>query len=236
MTEIKENYGIVVLMDALGMQNATIPESMHFINFLKDEAEGVSLFLSGSTESSELREHFEKIKPIVRTFGDTFLITWSIPSESNIKTYLEAISFTVAVIICNGIDKGILVRGALSIGQYLESDTTIIGPVITDAASWHEQADWFGCITTPNCTQHVNSLSLEGETFDSLIEYKVPLKSKKQIKLWCVDWPFIMKGVKEVDPLKWYYKSISKLPIPLGVENKYINTEVFIKYCSSRTT
>lgn len=236
MTEIKENYGIVVLMDALGVQNATIPESMSFVNFLKSQGEGVLHFLSGYTESSELSEHFEKIKPIVRTFGDTFLITWSIPSESNIKPYLEAISSTIAVIICDGIYKGILVRGALSIGKYLESDTTIIGPAITDAASWHEQANWFGCITTPNCTQHVNSLSLEGETFHSLIEYKVPLKSKKQIKLWCVDWPSIMTDVKEVDLLKWYYQCISKLTIPPGVENKYINTEEFVKYCLSRTT
>ena len=236
MHEIKEHFGIVVLMDALGVQNATISESKHFVNSLKSYADGVFHFLSGYAESADLREYFKKVKPATRTFGDTFLITWAIPNESNIIPYLAAISSAVSSVVIKGIDQGILFRGAISIGKYLESDTTVIGPAITDAASWHEQANWFGCITTPNCTQRVNAEALELNQILSLKQYNVPLKSQERIELWCVDWPSIITFYWDIDPLKWYYQCVSKLTIPFGTEKKYINAEEFLKYSLSKTT
>ena len=133
-----------------------------------------------------------------------------------------------------GVEDGVLFRGAIAVGKYLESETTIIGPAITDAASWHEYADWFGCIATPNCTQRINAETLDGSNPHGLIRYSVPFKSRKDLELWCVDWPDSVVDFADIPPLKWYYESISKLSIPIGTEDKYANSEAFVQYSLSK--
>lgn len=237
MSRIIEKYGIVVLLDALGIQNATISESKKFVRFLKEDAIGSIHYLDGYTSGSEIEEHFKKVKPVMRTFGDTFLITWEVPKELNINEYFEAISSAIRHIILSGIEQNILFRGAITIGTYLESDTSIIGPAIADVASWYEQANWFGCITTPLCTQHVNLMYKKDQSIGYLMKkYDVPLKpSNKTMKVWCVDWSKSASVFGNTDVMKWYYENISKIQIPIGTEDKYFNSESFLKFCLDET-
>jgi hypothetical protein len=46
----------------------------------------------------------------------------------------------------------ILFRGAVSIGQLYKVDpgveNTVVGPGVSDAAAWHDRADWIGILAT----------------------------------------------------------------------------------------
>lgn len=122
----------------------------------------------------------------------------------------------------------------MSIGSYLESDTTIIGPVVADVASWHEKSDWFGGMTTPYCTRYIRSECGEKPNILNFVKYNVPLKNGKTIDAFCANWPVQVNisGDKEwVDPLSFYYTAVSKLNIPFGTEHKYSNAEQFLTYC-----
>lgn len=86
MVEVEEKFGVVALLDALGIQNATLDESRAFIKFLEKCKHMTSAFLAGFwnsylyavDENYDKEEALRKIidnSPCMRTFGDTLLIT-----------------------------------------------------------------------------------------------------------------------------------------------------------------
>lgn len=228
--EIKEKFGIIVLLDALGIQNSSIEESKKFVGLLRGAQNTFEPYLNSYSSSKEhTNNHYKNVKPTTRTFGDTLLLAWELPEDKDLYDYINTVSASVGYIIKYGIESGVLFRGAMSIGKYLESDTTIIGPAITDAAAWHEQADWFGCIATPNCSMVIN-IECKENNYPNIIKYNVPLKSGKKIDLWCVSWPsHVFEDKKEIDKILWFYQNIPKFNIPIGTEQKYINAEDFCK-------
>ncbi len=225
MTNIKEKYGIVVLLDALGIQNASIEESLRFVKFIEESSRTALAYLDvySAHREDRLSEHHQEFKPITRTFGDTFLLTWESSENSILLNQLQAVSRSVGSLISDGVQNGILFRGAISIGKYLESEFTVIGPAITDAASWHEQADWFGCITTPSCNYKITSKYPNTEyAFPGIVKYNVPFKSRSPINLWCVNWVDILRD-EESEAMEYFYSCISELNIPIKTEDKYRN-------------
>ena len=139
-------------------------------------------------------------------------------------------------------------RGAISIGEYLTSDDTILGPAITDAAGWYEKADWFGVVLTPKCDITVTRILAEEKPSKNTLEcpmdilavkYRVPIKGE-EISLFCIAWPFeifmlkhytgIDKFIQELPPLAAVTNFIYNIEIPLGTERKYYNSLDFFSY------
>ena len=145
----------------------------------------------------------------------------------------------------------------MAIGNYIsdsyEGSYTIVGPVVSDARAWYEEADWAGIIVTPSCQflleSHMAHASVNSTTrhinFEEwLVKYDVPLKNKGKRALWAVAWPHdfldtVKKNQQILIPpvgilagLLWK-EILSKKPAPKGIESKYTNTVEFFKWYES---
>ncbi|MCB2426785.1 hypothetical protein [Methylophaga pinxianii] len=252
---INSEFGIVVLMDALGVKNNSVEEAKKFISFIKNTLGLPNVALSSIVIScEELKEYYEENPPIIRTFGDTILIAWEILGKENpnqILKLLSVISHLINGMIVNGIHKGFLLRGAISVGDFLHDENTLIGPAITDSAEWFEEADWFGCITTPSCTLKINSvingMSVFGMPIShDYIDYEVPLKSGKTIRVLSTNWPALFSQVTlitnsksndagNIENVEVFLRAsiryhLSCLRIPKGTESKYKHSLDFFDY------
>jgi len=90
--------------------------------------------------------------------------------------------------------RGILFRGAYSVGEVYhvsEADNTVMGPVVSDAAEWHESADWIGIHATPGASEASDGL-IQRSTSDLahvLVEYSVPMRDNSRRTLRAINWP-----------------------------------------------
>lgn len=238
---IKEKYGIVALLDALGTKNLSIAESINFISNVS------KLIKSLETHKRSIKKEFIafdiKEEPEILTFGDTIIFTWNLEGIKNPERFLPAAAEWIRPSILSGITNGLLLRGALSIGHYIRTENIVLGPAISDAASWYEEADWIGIIATPYCGNHINALeeqfkhNTSGRSIlrNSFCQYQVPLKNGKQKDLWVVSWPsqLLLKpndSIPSFSPFALFYNLIKEYPIPKGIESKFKHTEDFFKY------
>ena len=136
-----------------------------------------------------------------------------------------------------------LLRGAISIGEFVTKDNTVIGPAVADAAQWYENCNWIGIVATPKygyAFQHfVESFSFKNPQILEvvnryLVPYDVPLRNGNKNRMWSVAWPSTLfdkkKGRHEVSAKCAVSLSFSEFPIPLGTEIKYKNTMEFVDW------
>jgi hypothetical protein len=205
MAESKPRYGIVAILDALGVAVKTLAQSQAFFDNLGDILSAVN-----KANSIIIDQGKSVIKDVYldnsydfasRTFGDTIIFTWSWDhksGEDEKNQQLKVMQITHIVgqylskFFCVALTKQILYRGSVSFGEFLisEDNNALIGPAIADAAHWYEKADWAGIITTPKMGFTLQSLQLyltteEGKKINSgfklekyFIESDVPLKDK----------------------------------------------------------
>ncbi|MCX6565423.1 MAG: hypothetical protein NTW38_03210 [Candidatus Aminicenantes bacterium] len=90
----KEKFGIVVLLDALGMRTSNIEDSMKYLIRIDRLRQVIDITLSRSDD-------FPKDLPDIkyRFFGDSILLTCEIPDMKLFKVYLNRISVTLNVLI-----------------------------------------------------------------------------------------------------------------------------------------
>ena len=226
---------MIVLLDALGIRTSTIEECERFSTVrdaMVNEAERT------------VNENIEKAKPIIPnlcsanfiTFGDTLVIEWEILEGDDLAAYILSLGSWVSSFVIAGLKNKILWRGAMSCGEYIWSNSSILGPAVADAASWYEMADWFGVVATPACG---HTISLISETFRcrfkdsnspisglSFVEYKVPMKDGREIDLWSVGWPGALL-LTQAEGRKKLFELLKAFHVPPGTESKYHNS---IKY------
>src|SRR5438093_6617885 len=88
----------------------------------------------------------------------------------------------------------ILLSRSVGVGEFYRVDeraNTLMGPALTDAATWYERADWIGIHTTPYATIFLDAL-LQRERYKleyALVDYQVPFKDKNRMRLKAVNWP-----------------------------------------------
>jgi hypothetical protein len=215
MAQSKTRYGIVVMVDALGVGYQSLEQSVAFFEN-RDEildiannshADAIAKFKQGVEDLwNDKSFEFEH-----RTFGDTIAFTWSWNYESDPKLkndnwsrvyqLLSVVAQYLSVFFYRAFSKQILFRGAISFGEFLVSsdNTALIGPAVADAAKWYEKADWAGLIATTKMGLAFDSANeylqtSEGKVLNPLVKletafvsYEVPLKSQKQ-HLWSLAW------------------------------------------------
>lgn len=226
-------YGVVTLVDALGARGVTIEQASKFLRNAR-EISNKALEHINTKSSSHI--------PEVLSFQDTIAIMWEIDDNKNknaIETVLFNISTMLSFLIVEGLSREILFQGAISIGEYISDEKSVLGPAVTDAVEWYNQAEWFGAFATPYCSQFINEIAVDKKgckDFDLtvlekyFVSYDVPLKMRPNLKLWVVPWPdFAKSRANGIDPCVWYYKLLQNFPIPKNTEQKYFNTEQFFK-------
>ena len=177
-------------------------------------------------------------QPNILTFGDTIILTWETAKRWE-GAYIECLEPCISKIIPLGIANGLLLRGAISVGKYIEttdSTATVLGPAIRDAAFWYEEVQWIGIIATPKCglvIEHESSLDRSWSKSVSLgidsawVKYNVELKENNTKKLYAVNWSIAFDEIKNTLPyltVGSLANALSKMDIPKGTEDKYYNT------------
>jgi hypothetical protein len=236
---VKRKYGAVILLDALGASRYTEEQIK---KFLSARSEINSIVKSLATElSGKGRFH----SPSIFTFGDTIIITIQLGSKKYIKAHIFGITLLMRRYLFHSLGKGILFRGAFSIGHYIEDpdSNTVMGPAVTDAASWYEQPEWMGLSCTPK-TNSVLEYHFAGSErqidFRYLHTYDVPLKGGSTFNLHTIAWPsaffdeHLLKVAEKSNPRKYFLEILKDLPVPKGVELKYENTKKYFAFVETQ--
>ncbi|HEV8347587.1 MAG TPA: hypothetical protein VGQ16_13490 [Vicinamibacterales bacterium] len=221
-------HGFVAILDALGAKNYGAREAEQF---LKSRDEFIPFISKIAEEQIKIEPNdFQRF-----IFNDTVILTYV-----RGRTFQDAWAFCHVLRVFQSIflQKQIFFRGAFGVGDFYRLDpasNTVMGPAVSDAATWYERADWIGIHATPYTTIFLKSLlQRENRTLDYvLIDYDVPLKDRGRMRLKAINWP---KGVylnhgKDRNRAKAAVLSfLAKGPLPIGSESKYFNAIEFYDY------
>lgn len=241
----KSKFGIIVLLDALGARNMSIESSQQYLDSVshlrKEIHDALKITLNIDRKEKRGAEIlFNRLRP--RFFGDSLLMTYEIVRERQINSYLARIGFILNTLIPAALEKGILFRGALSIGKFIENEDVVLGPAVTDAATWYDKLEMIGIIATPATTNYIKgarNMTLKDITTrtpvgmeDEFLLYDVPIKGAGTLSTFVANWPMTIQDIhadiQNTDPLLWYYQRVMNQSVPSGAENKYKNTEQFM--------
>jgi hypothetical protein len=248
-------YGVVAMLDVLGGRTSGFDDTERLIgnlnNFLESEdlKKNWTRLYNLSSENTNLRVvqdtiifDMEQKKRADESFSDPLLIA------CNAMFLLAATEWLMSAMVV-GLKCGLPLRGAVAIGHYsLAQFTTnygqmsaILGPAVSDAASWYEKADWLGLIATPACAHTISYFSewlkegrespqgarfkdLRWSVDDKFVEYPVPLVDGTAEKLWALSWP------DQWPSRRSFLSALVGLPVPFGTQRKYSNTLNFFDW------
>jgi len=249
-SDIRKSHAIVAMLDALDVRNATMQEAESFISILQKIDGYIPTFLESLIKllPPDFHELYAQTAFHTHTFGDSVILVWEVPSSDALYKPLLLISQILSYMLIAVLENGLRFRGAISLGDIVYSKQNVLGPAITDVASWYEEADWMGVIATPHCGHHIKYLQThygsvtktkDGKQMAPLhlffVEWDVPIKTHVT-PLWVVNWPRLVSLLrKDVKPLPWYFEKTKRFFIPLGTEQKYRHTEDFIRRQTEET-
>ncbi len=224
-----ENYsmreGAVTFLDVLGWigiwktdKNA-IRRLSDLIKELKKRANDITRETVTQLDGDETirGRDYAKITKVI-SISDTIVFL----TDLEAKDALEIHGRLCQTAIANSIKKRIPLRGATTYGRYGDHDNILIGPAVDEAAAWHENQDWFGCILTPtafflNCHYDIECWK-EEEGF--------PIKNPKGIETAAVDWTSdyvdLVDGTDPEGSLRETFREMG--PIIPSIALKYANT------------
>ena len=234
--ELTSVLGFVAVLDALGTKLRSLPSARTFMERRNSVMEFATNTVGKSLPGFASNRH--------RTFmlNDTVLFTYE-PGKVDLVE-LGRFCHWLRVFEAYAIMKEIFFRGSFAIGEFfVGDDKTVLGPPVSDAASWYEAADWIGVHATPHATMLAQSLldaRPPGADFDHvLIDYSVPLSGKPALKLKAVNWPkgYYLDGIRP--PGKGLTRalvarSLTGENMPKGSESKYSNTLDFFDYVEQK--
>lgn len=225
--------GLVAILDALGAATYSQSECEQFL-------ESRELVLNKLNERAEAGK-IDKKRLRVFAFSDTVVIVYL--AKRNQEVALDDVvtfCFRLRAFMMHSLQHKILFRGSVSVGLFYSVDdttNTVMGPAVSDAAAWYNQADWIGINATPHASMFIQSL-LEPSTddFDHIIvDHDVPLKSGSPVRVKAVNWPkaFYVKGLrpKETGGARAMLLSLLvQRHAPKGTESKYRNAVAFFDH------
>lgn len=273
MGKYEEKYGFVAFLDVLGISTiSSVEQSKSFLKRWDDLFNSAKNLVS--SKATKKLFPVAGLSPVVFRIGDTIVCSWEIdrkalseierevssgketgsPSQVQIarhhcrfaSKYLPHIADWLSGMIFMGLEQGLLLRGALAIGDYVVGPTgdgsiTLVGPAVSDAASWYEATDWFGVIFTPACglliVEAINGASCSDQNINLdqwFVEYPVPSKDREAMNLWSISWPCPYYQIDyshgENSPLSLFNSLLLGMPIPKGTESKYFNSIKFFRW------
>lgn len=165
----KMNYGVVVMLDALGTKGIWRDHNLAEVTTTWE----VFLKMLKTVEKESADE--EKYEWKINAFSDTIIITFT---GKPIEKLLDIASDSTRTAIGYGMQMGIYLRGAISVGSFIHTENLILGPAIDEAAEFYEQDNWIGASATPSTYSILRKLSENktSNTVFSFIKYPIPRK------------------------------------------------------------
>jgi len=234
-TPSEPENGIVAILDALGAATYGEAEIKRFIDsrkivlqLLTEKAEGVL----GEIRASMITTF---------TFNDTVLIILRTGPEAPRLKRISDFFLIMRKFLVDSLAHRILFRGAIAIGTFYTNDetNTVMGPAVTDAASWYDKADWIGVHTTPRATlviQRWLEHHEESKGGNVMLDYDVPLRQGAVVHTKAVNWPkvFFVDSITPcevgTEPKEKLLEFLTQHQVPWGTETKYYNTIAFFDH------
>ncbi len=223
--------GLIAILDALGAATYTQPEIEQFL----ESRDQVLNKLAERAEAGKI----DKKRLKVFTFNDTIVIVYLARQEVTLSD-VATFCFRLRAFMMHSLQNHILFRGAVSVGSFYGVDdktNTVMGPAVSDAAAWYDEADWIGINATPHASMFIDSLLERSDTsFDMVIvDYDVPLKDKQSVKVKVVNWPSgfyvpALTGEAKGGPRATLLTLLAEHQAPKGTESKYYNAIKFFDH------
>jgi hypothetical protein len=142
---MKPKYGFVALLDTLGQKTATMSDSEAYLKKIDEIRLEVESSLHGTLDDKDIDPLLFKDLSI-HFFGDSILITYEIADRNAELDYYRRIVFLLRGLICFALTNGLLIRGSLALGEFIDKDGVVLGPAVSDVATWYEALDSIGVI------------------------------------------------------------------------------------------
>jgi len=109
----------------------------------------------------------------------------------------------------------------------------MIGPAVDEAAAWHENAEWFGCILSPSAL-----LLNVHKDLNAWVEYEAPVKKGGKYLTGCINWIDTFQERNEKNPREKICVNFTNMgSIIPEISQKYTNTlRFFDKFLKEKTT
>jgi hypothetical protein len=229
---------MIAILDALGAASYGDHDIQTFLtarqavlNLLGEKIEG----MPGRIDPADV---------VVFTFNDTILIAYKTNAHQPDIRQMETFFMILRKFFVDSLSKGILFRGSVAIGTFFVDDesNTVMGQAVTDAAAWYDKADWIGIQATPKATMMIQQ-RLEKHAMNGahlMLDYNVPLRDGKTVHVKAVNWarlffvPHISPCGRGEGRKEKLLQFLSKHPVPLGTENKFLNTIAFFDHVTQR--
>lgn len=227
---IKAKYGFVALVDALGTKTNTIDFSIRYLKAIDSIEQDVKDALEAVFEyNGSVPRIFKDLS--IRFFGDTILMTYQVKWNGLEHDCFDTFSFILRGFISNAFERGILFRGSLSLGDYIEHENAVLGPAVFDTAEWYDKLDMIGIITTPKTTIALKKILPKNLRYyrNEVVLDSYPTKTGTPTKTFALNWPaYLNLGKNRMEtPEQRFYKYFNKFPKPVGTRSKFDNTEQF---------
>ena len=154
-----------------------------------------------------LKKEIEERNCSINLISDTFIISSNDFEMSN-KISKKLIE------LC--LEKDLVIRGAISYGEYYNRDTVYLGPAVDEAASWHDEGEEIGIFYTPSAKQEITNKK-EFKKYDLPKDF-IKLKSG-EINTFFINW----YDNKSKEKFYEIFNKIDKTKIEVYL--KYLNTE-----------
>ena len=164
--------------------------------------------------------------------ADTLLVTAWGPEPP--ERYLPTMASYLGLIFNAAIEAGLPLRGAVSIGEWVElsppepENVLLVGQAVDDAADWYDKADWLGVALTPRAGFGWASTHPVPSSGDSFVEYDVPLKIREwehdRPLRYALNWPKTMSTNASA-----LWVRFSRGQIPPEATRKYHETARFFR-------
>lgn len=234
---MKTKYGFVAVLDALGTRTASLGEAAKYLTLIQDIESEITTSLHVTLHDKGVDPAiFDKLS--IRFFADTILITYEVKDKRKELQYFTRITFVLRMFIYKALEMGLLFRGSLSLGEYVDKDAVVLGPAVSDAAIWYEELDMVGVMVTPHAALALKHLHVRKWAVPTMwvwqgeaVLEKACFKDAKKppLDIFLLNWVYCIAAgdEKPVDELSWFYKTMRAFPIPAGAETKFANTEAF---------
>ena len=220
----------VAILDALGTSHRSRQQVQQLLKSRDTVAEDVQRFAEERIRSFQT----ERLSCFV--FQDTFILRYFSDGDDD-RDSLQAFGLYLRFFFCQHLMNNTLLRGAFSHGEEYGIDagtSTVMGPAVSDAAAWHQRAEWGGVHATPTTNLLLRRIEGAVSSMDFLfVDHKIPFKKGQEpLELKAINWPKRMYLSNERDYRKaraQLLRVLYRIGVPYGSEMKHFNTVKFFE-------
>ena len=224
----KHTTAFVAIFDALGADHYSREQVEQFLKSRDAVVEGIEKSAEESLKSFNL----DRLGRFV--FQDTLILTYLTDGDDDLEA-LHAFGHVLRFFQCQSLMNDILLRGAFSHGEVFEIDAgtnTVMGPVVSDAAAWHQRAEWVGVHATPSTSIFLRKLEEAQSSMSFLfVNHNIPFKKGQEpLELKAINWPksmYLSNGQDYRKARAQLLGVLYRVGAPYGSEMKHFNTIEF---------